>query len=71
MQHLATHRVTYITPQLTLSEIEFADNSALPKKDTIVASSRITNLNEKTKEQASQFQNKKLQKQTYEIFQQS
>ena len=50
--HGMLHTGLHITPHLTLSDLEFADDAALPNKDTIVASSRITNLNEKAKGEA-------------------
>ena len=39
-----------ITPQLTLSELEFADDAALPTSNFDEASSRLTTLNENAKQ---------------------
>ena len=41
-----------ITPQLTLSELEFADDAALPTSNVDESSSRLTTLNENAKQEA-------------------
>ena len=41
-----------ITDNLRLAELEFADDAALPDKDTNVASTRLTNLDKQAEEQA-------------------
>ena len=51
-EHGSLHTGLIITPNLTLSDLEFADDAALPNMDTKTASDRLTHLNAKAIEVA-------------------